>query len=220
MKLALVLVLVCGEAAADTRGRINTITTGKLRKLELRPTMKKVFPSVRSCYERELKRSPRIAGVVNTQLTIRNDPELGMTLTVDGFDTDGALGTSQPFLACVKATFEGRVFPPIATRGLAHVTYPGTFSTEPLGDRDKPVVDRAAAHAKAARWSDALATAEAGLKLTSLDGPLRRQLIEIGGVAACHLRDDRQARRYYALASPEYEDAVRTACIGSKIDLD
>lgn len=214
MRILVVTALLAGDAAADPRAQIDAITTGKLRKLELRPTMKKLFPSVRACYERELKRTPKIAGVVNTQLTIRNDPKLGMTLTVDGFDTDGALGTSQPFLACVKATFEARVFPAIATRGIAHVTYPGTFSTEPLGDRDKPVVDRAVAHAKAARWTEALAAAGAGLKLTSLDGPLRRQLIEIGGVAACHLRDDKQARRYYALASPEHEAAIEQACAG------
>lgn len=221
MKLALTLLLVAShDLAASPRSEIEkSVTTGKLRKIDLRPTMKAIFPSLDSCYKRELAKSPRIAGVVNTQLTVRNDPRLGLTLTVEGFDTAGALGESQTFRSCVKTTFEAKVFPAIATKGLARFTYPGTFATDPPGDRDKPIVDRAARNAKAARWSDALADATQGLALTSLDGPLRRQLIEIGGLAACHLRDEAQARRYYALASPEFETKLEQACTDSKIDL-
>jgi len=217
---ALLVVLASHEAAASPRTEIEkTVTTGRLRKLDLKPTLKAIFPTLQPCYARELARTPRIAGVVNTQLIARNDPRLGLTLTVEGFDTSGALGESQTFRACVKATFEAKVFPPIAARGLRRLTYPGTFDTRPPGDRDKAIVDKTVADAKAANWRDALADATRGLELTSLDGPLRRRLIEIGGVAACHLHDEAQARRYYALASPEFEATLEQACHEAAIDL-
>jgi hypothetical protein len=217
---ALLVVLASHDLAASPRTEIDkTVTTGRLRKLDLKPTLKAIFPTLQPCYARELARTPRIAGVVNTQLTVRNDPRLGLTLTVEGFDTSGPLGESQTFRACLKTTFEAKVFPPIATRGLRHLTYPGTFATEPPSDRDRAIVDKAVADAKAARWRDALATATRGLELTTLDGPPRRQLIEIGGVAACHLHDEVQARRYYALASPEHEAKLEQACTEAAIDL-
>ena len=93
----------------------------RLRKRELRPTMKKIMPRVTACYERERKRDPSSDGVVNTKLTIRNAPDLGMTLSVTGFETDGKLGQSKAFLACVTRTLEADVFSPISTLGRADV---------------------------------------------------------------------------------------------------
>jgi hypothetical protein len=182
--------------------------------------MKAIFPSLGICYTREVARDPKIRGVVNAQLLIRNDPKLGLSLTVEGFDTDGALGNSQTFLACAKGVFESKLFAPIATRGSAHVIYPGTFTTEPLDNHDLSLVESAARALAAKRWSQALADATQGLKQTFLDGPPRRQLIEIGGVAACELRDEPAARRYFGLASPELEARIAKTCASAGIDLD
>jgi hypothetical protein len=112
----------------------------------------------------------------------------------------------------MKATFEGKVFPPIAVRGTARVTYPGTFTTQPVDNHDLSLVESAAKHLEAKRWTQALADASKGLKLLFLDGVPRRKLIEIAGVAACELKDEKAARRYWGLASPEYEDRIAKAC--------
>jgi hypothetical protein len=222
--LLVVLVATSVDASADQRADIEKAVaaapSARLRKLDLRPTMKAIFPLLRTCYDKEVARDPSIRGVVNTELLIRNDPKLGLSLTVEGFDTDGALGSSQPFLACAKRTFESKVFAPIATRGSLHATYPGTFTTEPVDNHDLSLVESADRARKAKRWAQALADATRGLKQTFLDGPPRRQLIEIGGVAACELRDEKAARRYFRLASPDFEDRIAKACASSGITVD
>ncbi len=191
----------------------------RLRKRELRPTMKKIMPRVRSCYERALKQDPNITGVVNTKLTIRNAPDLGMTLSVTGFETSGKLGESKEFLACVTRTLQADVAPAIPTLGRADVMYPITFATAAPSARDKAVVERAERAARAKDWATVREAAASGLELTSLDGPLRRHLIELGGLAGCNLRDATTARHYYALASPEYEEELEAACAAASIDL-
>ncbi|HEY0251551.1 MAG TPA: hypothetical protein VGC41_08490 [Kofleriaceae bacterium] len=192
----------------------------RLRKAEMRPALKKIFPLITTCYSRELHRDPTISGVVNTKLTLLNDPNLGMTLSVTGFDTDGKLGESKDFLACVTKTFEAKIWPAIDTRGRAEFFYPGTFSPDPVSDRDKPIVDRADQQAKDGKWADALETARQGLKDVSLEGPLRRQLIGIAGVAACHLKDEATARHYYLLSTPEYEPGIETSCQDASVPLE
>lgn len=222
--LLCVLLLIGADAAADQRREIEKAVAAapatRLQKLEVRPTMKAIFPALTTCYQREVDRDPQIRGVVNTELLIRNDPKLGLTLTVEGFDTDGSLGSSKPFLACVKQVFEARVFPPIATRGSVRVTYPGTFTTEPLDNHDLSLVESADRALAAKRWSQALADATRGLEQTFLDGPPRRRLIEIGGVAACELKDQKAARRYYRLASPEFEERIAKTCAARRVKLD
>lgn len=193
----------------------------RLRKADLRPRMKAIVPRLTSCYRQARAKDPAISGVINTRLTIRNEPKLGMTLTVNGFETHGLLGESREFLACVTATFEGAVFPAIKQRGSLDVTYPTTFAPQAPDNRDKDIVDAAAKAEAEGRWSAALDAAERGLEKTSLDGPHRHRLVEIGGVAACHLEHDADARRYYALASPEFEDRIRETCLAvAAIDLD
>lgn len=222
MKLFILVALTSVAHADDPRRAIERAVDAapgaRLRKLDLRPTMKAMFPSLATCYERELARDPAIRGVVNTQLLIRNVPELGLSLTVEGFDPDGPLGMSRTFLDCATRTFEAKVWPPIATRGSVHVTYPGTFTTEPVDNHDLSLVKGAERALAATRWAAALADATAGLKLLFLDGPPRRRLIEIGGIAACELRDVAAARRYYRLASPEHEAVIVKACRGIALD--
>lgn len=141
-------------------------------------------------------------------------------LTVNVFDTHGKLGESHEFLACVRATFESKIFPPIETRGSVDVTYPSTFAPVAPDNRDKAIVDKAARAANAGRWSEALTQAEHGLELTSLDGPFRRRLIEVAGLSACHLKDQAKARHYFSLASPEFENRVQETCLEfASIDL-
>ncbi len=210
-----------GESSSDVvRRRLEIeasiardVPSTRLRKAELRPAMKRIIPLLQHCYERELARAPQIRGVINTKLTIRNEPALGMMLSVNGFDTHGELGESREFLACVTKTFESTVYPPIATRGALDLTYPSTFATESPGDRDKPIVDKAERDATNGRWSEALDDAEQGLTLTSLDGPLRRRLIEVAGLSACHLKDQAKAQHYYSLASPEFEERLQETCL-------
>jgi hypothetical protein len=185
----------------------------KLRKAELRPTMKAFFPRLNRCYEQAVAKEPQISGVINTKLTIRNEPRLGLILSVNGFDTHGPLGESREFRACVTTMFESAVLPPIKTRGSLDVTYPATFARESPSDKDSAIVDTAARAGKDGRWGDALADAERGLELATLDGPFRRQLIEIAGVAACHLKNEAKARQYFALSSPGVEDRVQQACV-------
>jgi hypothetical protein len=222
--LLIMLVAMSVDAFADQRREIEkavaAVPSARLRKLDLRPMMKAIFPSLRSCYTREVARDPKIRGVVNTQLLIRNDPKLGLSLTVEGFDTDGVLGNSQPFLACARRVFESKIFAPIATLGSVHIIYPGTFTTEPLDNHDLSLVESADRALKAKRWAQALADATQGLKQTFLDGPPRRQLIEIGGVAACELHDANAARRYFRLASPESEARIAKSCASAGVDLD
>src|SRR5262245_62672775 len=52
-----------------------------------------------------------------------------------------------------------------------------------------------------------LAMAERGLELTSLDGTIRRPLIEVAGVAACRLGRTAKLRHYLELAAPGHERA-------------
>ncbi len=178
----------------------------------LRTNLKSVVPLLTPCYEQAVARDPEVKGVINTRLTVRNEPRLGMTLSVNGFDTDGPLGESREFLRCVTSTFEAAVLPPIETRGSRDLTYPTTFATQAVDNHDKGIVDGAESAATAGRWSEALAKAEQGLKSVSLDGVFRRRLIEVAGMAACELRDEPKARHYFSMASPQFEERLETTC--------
>jgi len=172
------------------------------------------------CYRAALSTDPKISGVVNTGLTIRSDPSLGITLTVTGFDTDGPLGESKEFLACVKTTLESNVLPPVTSLGMIEVTYPLTF--DPGGvvhHDDKSIVDACVRAAKQGRCAEAFDAAERGLKRTWLAGPLRHSLIEVAGTCACRLKDEPKARHYFSLASPEFEDNIVRACTEVNIKL-
>lgn len=216
------------DPSADARVRRQEIqravaadpTSARLQKADLRAGIKSIIPRLTRGYEQARTRAPRIAGVINTKLTVLNDPRLGMMLTVTGFDTDGTLGESREFLACVTTTFEATVLPPIATRGRRDFIYPTTFSSQPVNNRDSGIVDVAAKAAAAGRWSEALARAEQGLTRTSLDGTFRRRLIETAGLSACQLKDEPKARHYFSMASPELEQRLEQTCLRvASIDL-
>jgi hypothetical protein len=200
--------------------RVDNGPKHRLSKAEIRPRMKVVMRLLDRCYRAALATNPTISGVVNTGLTIRSDPTHGISLTVTGFDTDGPLGQSKPFLACVKTTLEANVLPPVQTLGMLDVLYPLTF--DPGGAAhpdDASIVDDCVRAAKQGRCAEALDAAERGLKRTWLAGPLRHSLIEVAGTCACRLKDDTTARHYYALASPEFEDNIVRACAAVDIEL-
>src|ERR1051325_4448948 len=67
----------------------------RLSKADLRPRMKVVMRLLDRCYNKALLTDPTISGVVNTGLTIRSDPTLGISLTATGFDTDGRLRSEE-----------------------------------------------------------------------------------------------------------------------------
>lgn len=200
--------------------RVDHAPAHRLRKAELRPRMKVVMRSLDRCYRAALSTDPTIRGVVNTELTIRSEPTLGISLTVTGFDTNGPLGASKDFLACVKATLESTVLPPIASLGRLEATYPLTFDPGGVAhDDDRSIVDACVRAANEGRCADALAAAERGLERSWLAGPLRHRLIEVAGTCACRLKDEPKARHYVSLASPELEDSIVRACTAVHITL-
>lgn len=198
--------------------RVDAAPKHRLSKAELRPGMKTVMRSLDRCYREALSAAPKISGVVNTGLTIRNEPTLGISLTVTGFDVHGPLGESKTFLACVKTELESHVLPPLPTLGTIVVLYPLTFDPGGVRQRDSLVDDTVRA-AKQGRCAEAVDAAERGLERSWLAGPLRHTLIEIAGTCACRLKDERRARRYFSLASPEFEDNIVRACALADIEL-
>ena len=172
------------------------------------------------CYEEAVSTDPKVSGVVNTGLNIRNDPTLGISLTVTGFDTNGRLGDSKEFLSCVKTTLESNVLPPLPTLGSIEVFYPLTFDPGGGAHRDdQAIVDDSVLAAKQGRCAEALDGAERGLERTWMARPLRHSLLEVAGTCACRLKDEAKARHYFALASPEFEDHIVRACTSVNIKL-
>jgi hypothetical protein len=198
--------------------RVDGAPKHRLSKSELRPRMKTVMRTLDACYRDALSIDSKIHGVVNTGLTIRNEPKLGISLTVTGFETHGPLGESKAFLACVKTKLESNVLPALPTLGTIAVTYPLTFDPGELRKSDSLVDDTVRA-AKQGRCAEAVEAAERGLERSWLAGPLRHTLIEIAGTCACRLKDERKARHYFSLASPEFEDNIVRACTAVDIAL-
>jgi len=213
------LVLACAGAqgSPDLHRRIEQRVARSPKrhpsKAALRPRLKVVMRLLERCYRDALASDPKTSGVVNTSLTIRSDPELGISLTVTGFATHGPLGISKAFLTCMKTTLEANVLPPIASLGTIDVIYPMTF--EPGGgahDDDQAIVDASVRAASGGRCAEAFDGAERGLERSWLAGPLRHRLIEIAGTCACRLRNEAEARHYFELASPEFADNIVRAC--------
>lgn len=199
--------------------RVDQSPKPRLSKAELRPRMKAAMRLVHRCYDKALVTDPKISGVVNTGLTIRSDPALGISLTVTGFDTHGRLGESTEFLSCVTTTLESNVLPPLPTLGAIDIIYPLTFDPGGVDHRDTSIVDDSLRAANQGRCAEAVADAERGLAQTWLAGPLRHSLIEVAGTCACRLKDETKARHYFSLASPEFEDNIVHACSAVDIKL-
>jgi len=201
MKVWIVVIALASPGHADP---------APLTKEDVRATVKRIVPLVRPCYERAHASDPAITGVVNPELTITSGGGR-TTMRVRGFDTSGPLGRNTAFRACAKAAIEGAALPALAVTGSIELTYPMTFAVQPPG-HDPSVLDDARRALGAQRWADALATAERGLELTSIDGTIRRPLIEVAGIAACKLGRTAKLRHYLELASPTHERAIRAAC--------
>jgi hypothetical protein len=198
----IVVVALASPVLADPRA---------LTKDDVRAPLKRVVPLVARCYDRARASDLAIAGVVNPELTVTSAGGK-TTIRVRGFDTSGPLGRSPAFRACAKAAIEGAVLPPLAVTGSIELMYPMTFAPQPPDNRDAGVLADARRAAYGNRWADALAAAERGLELTSIDGTIRRPLIEIAGIAACRLGRIAKARHYLALAGPAQERAIRASC--------
>src|SRR6185503_19589207 len=102
--------------------------------------------------------------------------------------------------------------PALAVTGTLDLIYPLTFGTQPPDNRHAKLLAVAKRAAAAGRWRAALATAERGLADVTFDGTVRRQLIEIAGIAACTLKRRIKARHYVELSPATAEQAVREAC--------
>lgn len=177
-----------------------------LTKAELRPVLKAVVPALAACVD-----DGAAAGVVELALTITSDAR-GTAIAVDDVQVTGPLAAAPGFRGCAAATLTAAPAPRLARAGRATIRYPVTFDPRPPDNRDAARVDAAAQAAAAGRWREARTQAEAGLTRTSLDGPHRRRLIELAGVAACALGDRAAAARYQALAAPAAELAIAAAC--------
>jgi hypothetical protein len=182
-----------------------------LTKDDVRAAVKRVVPLVAPCYERAHANDPTIAGVVNPELTITIRGGR-TTFRVRGFDTTGPFGKNAAFRACMKAALEDAVLPPLAVTGSIELTYPITFTPQAPDNREAWILDDARRALADQRWPEALATAERGLELTSIDGTIRRPLIEVAGIAACRLGRTAKLRHYLELASPAHERAIRAVC--------
>lgn len=184
----------------------------ELTKAELRAPMHVLVPMLTECFRQAQARDPNVSGVANTKFVVESEPGHGTIFAASGFDAAGTLGKSPEFRACIGGRLDAIVLPPIGNGGRAEITYPITFASDAPDNRGTEVVDEANRAAAARKWADAFGAAERGLELTSLDGPRRRRLIEVAGLAACHLRNEAKARHYYALASPAAEATIRDAC--------
>lgn len=200
---------VCGSSRPAPR---------TLTKQEVRAVVHPLVPRLTRCYQAAHALDPTLDGVVNPMLTVTSDATR-TTIAVRGYDTAGRLGESAEFRACATAALEGAIIPPIAGGGRAELIYPVTFGTGPVDNHDTRAVDAARAAATAARWPDALAHAETALRDVSLDGTYRRPMIQLAGIAACHLGDADKARHYASLVSPELEADLRAACTTAGVAL-
>ena len=176
-----------------------------LTKHDVRPALKQLAQPIKACFAR-----PR-DGVMNLRLAIVSDEASGTSVDLLGADPDG-LEPSPTERQCVTAVLAHADLSRLVSRGRLVILYPFTFASHPVDNRDIAVFEDANRTAAAGDWDAALAAAEHGLALTSFDGPHRRRLIEIAGVAACQLRLGAKAQHYIELASPEVEPVVRDAC--------
>jgi hypothetical protein len=148
--------------------------------------------------------------VVNWRVNVQSDAR-GTSVALVRYDIDGK--PPAPALhACVTGVIDGAKLPQIARFGRLEVSYPITFAVAPPDNRDLKLFDEANRAAAAGDWRQALEAAEQGLEITSLDGQHRRRLIEVAGVAACHLGLGAKAQHYIELASPRVEPVVRETC--------
>src|SRR5262245_14906247 len=60
----------------DIEQRVDQGPKHRLSKAEIRPRLKVAMRLVHRCYDKALLADPKISGVVNTRLAIRNDPTL------------------------------------------------------------------------------------------------------------------------------------------------
>ncbi|MBL8624366.1 MAG: hypothetical protein JNK64_23870 [Myxococcales bacterium] len=200
------LAAACAGCAPRAPAPRPTAPQATLTKAELRPVLKAVVPALAACVG-----DGAAAGVVELALTITSDAH-GTAIAVDDVLVTGPLAAAPGFRGCAAAALAAAPAPRLARAGRAAIRYPVTFDPRPPDNRDAALVDAAAQAAAAGRWREARTQAEAGLTRTSLDGPHRRRLIELAGVAACALGDRAAAARYQALAAPAAEAVIAAAC--------
>lgn len=200
------LAVACASGAPGAPAAPTAAPTAALTKAELRPVLKAVVPALAACVDPDAP-----AGVVELALTITSDAR-GTTIAVDDVQVTGPLAAAPRFRGCAATALTTAPAPRLDRPGRATIRYPVTFDPRPPDNRDAALVDPADRAAAAGRWAEARAAAEAGLTRTSLDGPHRRRLIELAGVAACALGDRAAAAHFQALAAPAAEAAIAAAC--------
>jgi len=172
-----------------------------LSKADVRPTLKQLAQPLKQCFDE------RRAGVLNIRLAVTSEDRT--TVELLGSDPDTLSPVERH---CVAATLANADLARLEARGRLVLLYPFTFADRPPDNREIAVFDEANRAAAAQDWRAAFETSERGLTITSFDGPHRRRLIEVAGVAACHLGLGAKAQHYIELASPQVEPVVRETC--------
>ena len=169
---------------------------------QLRPVIQEeVIPAVTPCFNE--------AGSGTANLTLTFDGT-SKRLTVALKSLDG--NVSDDIRSCVRETLATLVLPPIAEGGTADVAYPFSYAIDPPDNHDLNFFHQAQRFAGTRHWSEALVAAGNALKLTTLDGKHRRQMVRIAGIAACHLDAESLAAHYEAMATSQDEAAIHAAC--------
>jgi hypothetical protein len=87
------------------------------------------FPLARDCYDRALRRNPKLGGKVELHFTIVGDERVG-GIVEDSFIGDGSTLHDEEFETCVTESMMSLAFAPPRGGGTVTVTYPIEFSTD------------------------------------------------------------------------------------------
>lgn len=109
------------KAKVSTKGPSSTIGTGKLAKDAIASVVKRRIRSVQSCYERELKKDPNLAGKVTVQFTIGTVGRVTSTKITVNTTKSAAVGN------CIKQRIGLWRFPK-PQGGAVTVAYPFVFT--------------------------------------------------------------------------------------------
>jgi outer membrane biosynthesis protein TonB len=87
-------------------GKIDDVSTGELDVAGANATIKRGYAAIKACYDRGLKRNPKLGGKLSVKITVTGAGSVGNVSV-----SDESLGDPE-VLACMKATIRGWRFPP------------------------------------------------------------------------------------------------------------
>jgi hypothetical protein len=111
-----------GEKKAERKikisgGKIDDVSSGELDIGGANATIKRGYAAIKACYDRGLKRNPKLGGKLSVKITVTGSGSVGGVSV-----SDESLGDAE-VLSCMKATIRGWRFPP-ATGGKSAAVEP------------------------------------------------------------------------------------------------